>query len=176
MTQQSNTGSFIPTSFTWDIALLKDIDVTKPEFKELLVRLYQNLNRMALTLNAKVAGYYDTNEYASGKQFFPLPTNMSGTPSWRPSFATTIDFGALPNAATKSVPHGLTFTSTVRFINIYGAATDGTIPEGLPIPYSSATAVANNIELWVDGTNVNIATGVDYSSYTAYIILEYLKY
>ena len=47
MSQPQQHGAYAPTTFIWDVEQLQHIEVTSPEFKELLVRLYQNLNLMA---------------------------------------------------------------------------------------------------------------------------------
>ena len=46
-------GLYIPTTSVWDVSEIYSTDVTKPEFKELLVRMYQNLNNMAMATNNK---------------------------------------------------------------------------------------------------------------------------
>jgi hypothetical protein len=173
-------GSFIPTNYVWDVAQVYSTDVTSPEFKELLVRMYQNVNNMILALNLKDTGIYNTSPFINSQVFFPNPSLNSSTsqlPEFRQVYRTVINFGALPNAAIKSVPHTIICTSNTTFTRIYGTASKTTAPFSyIPIPYSSVTAVADNIELYVDAANVNIATASDYSAYTTtYVILEYLQ-
>ena len=176
--QYQNIGSFIPTTYVWDVAILQEIDVTSPEFKELLVRMYQYINLMALSLNTRDAGYYNTSEFVNGQLFFPNPANNSSTteaPDFRQVYRLVVNFGPLPNTGTTSVPHGLTITPATTFTRIYGAASDQTNELYIPIPYASPT-LANNIELNVDATNVNITTGGNRSTYNVtYVILEYLQ-
>lgn len=174
-----NVGSFTPTTNVWDTSELEKIDVTKPEFKELLVRLYQNLNLMANVLSTKDSGYYYTNtEFVNGQIFFPNPllsSRTSSAPIPRQDFRVVVIFGALPNATTKSVPHGINVTAMTTFTRIYGAATNPATLNYIPIPYASATG--DNVELWIDATNVNIKTNsATWIGYTiTYIIVEYLK-
>jgi hypothetical protein len=174
-----NAGAFIPTSQVWDVSEIYETEVTSPAFKELLVRLYQNLNNMALAINGKDTGIYHTDEFVTGKLYPPDPTSTSATltkPIQRPVYRKVIDFGALPNAATKTVAHGLTVSATMIWVNMYGCATDPVALIGIPIPYASDTA-SDNIELWVDNTNVNITTAADWRAYSkCYIVLEYLKF
>ena len=40
---QVNSGSYIGTTQVWDVSQIYDIEVNSPEFKELIVRLYQNI-------------------------------------------------------------------------------------------------------------------------------------
>lgn len=173
-----NTGSFVPTSYVWDIARLYEIEVTSPEFKELLVRLYQNLNLMALILNTKDSAYYNTSEFINGQLFFPNPANNSSTataPDFRQVYRTVVNFGPLPNTGTTSVPHNITITPKTTFTRIYGATSNPTQNLYLPLPYAAQPA-AENIELYVDLTNVNIVTGADETLFTTtYVILEYLQ-
>ena len=172
-------GSFIPTTNIWDPTEIYSTEVTSPEFKELLVRLYQNLNLMAINLNNKDTGYYDTSEFVTGQKYFPKPglTSLSGqTPDFRQTYRKVINFGALPNTGTTNVAHGLTVDANTIFTRIYGAVTDPAGLSFLPLPYASSTA-ANNIELSVNNTNVTIITGSNRSAYTiTYIVLEMIKF
>ncbi len=171
------SGSFIPTTQVWDVSEVYSTDVNSAQFKELIVRLYQNMNLSATAGNTKDAGIYDTEEFVNGQSFFPsTATNSSvnSAPIRRQVFRKVINFGALPNNTTKSVAHGLIVTSGYTFTRIYGcASTPSTI--FIPLPYASGTS-ADIIELFVDGTNVSIKTGADKTTYTVcYVILEYLK-
>lgn len=178
MTNNSSTvGSFVQTTQVWDVAQLYQTDVNSPEFKELLVRMYQQINNIAVSINTRDAAYYDTQEFVNGQLLFPNPALNSSTstyPAYRQIFRMVINFGTLPNTATKSVAHGITITQATSFTRIYATATD---PSTLfiPIPYASPTLV-NNIEINVDPTNVNITTGSDRTAFTTcYVILEYVQ-
>jgi len=59
MANPQQVGSFVPTTNVWDPSEIYSVDVTSPRFKELLVRLYQNVNLIAVVLNTKDSGYYD---------------------------------------------------------------------------------------------------------------------
>jgi len=170
-------GSFVPTTNIWDTAELEDIDVTKPEFIELLIRMYQNLNLLSQVVNSKDSGYYYPQEFVNGQKFFPNPAaaaTSTQSQAARADFRYFLNFGTLPNNTTISVPHGLTLTTITSATRIYGAATNPTAIEFVPIPYASASG--NTIELYIDGTNVNITTNSNWSAYTTtYVIFEYLK-
>jgi len=167
-----NTGAFIPTTNVWDVSEIYSTDVKSPEFKELLVRLYQNLNVMAMGVNNRDAGLYDTSEFVCGQQFFPDPALTSAssvTPTFRNVFRKVVNFGALPNNTGKSVAHGITTTVNTSFTRMYGVATDPTGFSALAIPNSDIT-------LELDGTNVTITTTADLTAYTTtYVVLEYIK-
>lgn len=173
-----STGLFVPTTQVWDVTEIYQTDVTSPQFKELLVRLYQNLNSMAMSVNGRDAGIYDKTEFVNGQTFFPAATVSSATsssPDQRQVYRKVIDFGALPNAAAKAVAHGLTVTAGYSFTRIYATASDPVALRYIPIPYASGV-LANNIELSVDNVNVTITTGINMVAFTTcYVVLEYLK-
>ena len=171
-------GVSIDTSFVWDMQELAKTEVTSPEFKELLVRLYQNLNSMALVVNAKETGNYPVVEVLSGQRYFSNPIFNSTTqaaPTLREVHRKVINYTtALPNTAMATIPHFITCTAATTFTRIYGVANNRAGTTYLPLPYSS-TVLANNIELSVDGTNVYITTGSNRTAYTiTYIVLEWI--
>jgi hypothetical protein len=174
MAQGTDTGSFVPTTFIWDAAELQHLDVTSDRFKELLVRLYQNLNLMQLSLNVKDSAYYDQTEFVNGQSFFPsedVPSTSTDAINRRQAFRKVINFGALPNTSTKNVAHEIDITSGYSFTRIYGCASDTTNLVYQPIPNANS-----DIHLRVTSTNVVITTSSNLSSYdTTYVVLEYLK-
>lgn len=177
--QGNLVGLYIPTTNIWDVEQIREMDVKSDDFKELLVRLYQNLNSISTAINLKDSAYYDTNSFVNGQQFFPDPNlnSRSGTvPTPRPGFRLVINFGALPNATTKSVAHNLTITPGNTFTRIYGAASDTTGFNYIPLPYASPTLI-DNIELSVDATDVTVTTGSNRSNFNiSYIIVEFLQF
>jgi hypothetical protein len=176
----ASVGAFIPTTFVYDISQIYAIDVNTPEFKEFLVVLYQNMNKMAQSINIRDAGYYDTNEFVNGQMYFPNPAlttyNLGGGyASYRQVYRKVFNFGALPNIATKSVAHTIPLNPKTTFTRIYGAASDTTGRNYIPLPYASPT-LANSIELNVDATSINVTTGSNRTNFnTSYIVLEYIQ-
>ncbi len=174
--EQTNPGLFVPTTSVWEINQLHETDVKSEAFKELLVRLYQNINNIVLSLNKKDSAYYFEEEFING-QVFPSPVTASASQEGLQVFRKVIKFGALPSSTTKVMPHGLTITTNFNFTRIYGCATDPN-PAGqtyIPLPYASPVA-ANNIELKVDNTNVSVTAGSNRSAFTTtWIVIEYLK-
>ena len=170
-------GSFVPTTNIWDVSEIYTVDMNSDKFRELLVRLYQNLNTISIVLNSKDTGYYVDSEFTNGQLFFPNPSltsQSSSTPIYRQVIRTVVDFGALPNTGTTSVAHNIGPTTAYSFTRIYGCASDTTGLNYIPLPYASPTA-ANAIELKVDGTNVTIITGSNRSNFdTCYVVLEYI--
>lgn len=174
MAQGENTGAFVPTTFVWDYAELQEVDVRSDKFKELLVRLYENLNLMQLNLNIKDSAYYDTNEFVNGQLFPPsssAPSTSTQAINRRQVFRKMIDFGALPNTATKNVAHEIDITTGFSFTRIYGCASDTTNLLYTPIPNANT-----DIRITLTATNVVITTSANYSAYdTTYVVVEYLK-
>lgn len=171
-------GAFVQTTQVWDVAQVEDVDVNSKEFKELLIRLYQQINNISNVLNIKDTGQYQLSEFITGQLFFSNPALSSDTLQVaidRQVIRKVINFGALPNAATKSVAHGINCTSATSFTAIYGASTDPSGLNYIPLPYASPTLI-NNIELKLTGTNVTIITGSNRSNFTiTYIVLEYIQ-
>lgn len=153
------------------------------------VRLRQNLNNIALSLNAKVAGYYSQEEYINGKLFYPdysrVNSYTDAPPTFRQTYSKTIEIGPLPGAGpypqTKQVLHEISGypvagPMTFIFVTISGCATDQANLKGIPLPFSSPT-IADNIAIQVIGPNIEIIVGKDYSAFTeAYVLLEYIKF
>lgn len=187
MATSAQYGAFIPTNFLFDAQQLNEVKNIDPLLRELLVKLYQNINQMALITNISDKGQYAVSEFVNGQQWFPNPANTSATaavPTNRQVCRYVVNFGALPNTATKQATTQIILTTGYRFTRIYGCASDPVNFRYIPLPYSSATAVASNIELFVDsvvvGPNrfarVNVITGANYSAFTTtYIVLEYIK-
>lgn len=178
MANRPGEGTYLPTTQIWDVVDIQSMSVSSEEFKELIIRLYQNLNVMANVINGKEYAKYDTLEGSNNQMFFPNPaytptTNMA--PQWRNVYRTVVNFGALPNAGTKAVAHNITINKFFSVTRMYGASTDPVGVVFIPLPYSSPT-LNENIVLFADDTNVTVTTDIDYSAYTTtYIVLEYIK-
>ena len=170
--QRNNTGQFIATTAVFDVGRLYQVEVDSPEFKELIVSLYQQVNNISLSLNTKEFGYYLEEELVDSALYFN-PASSSQL-DLRPEFRLTIDTGPLPAGVTL-IPHGLTILASWKFTDIYGAATDNIGFNYLPLPYADVS-LGGNIELRVDAVNViiNNASGIAFTS--GIVVLEYLKF
>ncbi len=91
----------------------------------------------------------------------------------KPIFRKTISFGALLDTNVKSVAHGITGVDQwIGFKGITGAG-GGAV---FPIPHADGPAPAAALKIWADDTNINVATGVDWSASTpTYIVIEWTK-
>lgn len=86
-------------------------------------------------------------------------------------YQKTINCGALPNTASKNIPHNI--ANVNEFIFAYGFAYARDIGSSLPLPTVSNTP-ANCVSFFILGDNISLGTGVDRSIYTSsYITLQY---
>lgn len=169
--QQINTGSFVPTTNVWDISRLYDVEVGSPEFKELLVRLYQNVNTIAIVLNAKCSGYYINEEFVNGKLYFN--PNDNNSLELRPGFQKSINTGAL-GAGVTAVNHGITVTNTLKWMFMSGAATNTGTGVGYPITFGGAAN--NNIGVNTTSTQIIINNNSGITFTDSQVTLEYVKF
>jgi hypothetical protein len=173
--QQQNTGSFVPTTNVWDVNEIYALEELSDDFKDLLVRLYQNLNLMATVLNTKDSAYYLTQQFMSGQLYYNPATN--DPLQLRPGFRTTIDTGALA-AGTTTVAHningatGITANYTWFFVN--GAATNSTTPLGVPLPYVGTTGT-DNISISVGKFDINIVNNSGLTFDRSSVTLEFVQ-
>ncbi len=170
-------GMFVGTTTAFDT---DSKEINTQEFRDFINILQQNINNISNVLNMKTSGSHPLGvEFVTGNTYFPNPSYSSSTdvnPVERPEFSVTIDFGSLPNTATKSVAHGITINSNTVFTRADIMATDTTAFKSIKIPYSSTTA-ADIIEFNIDSANINIITGKDMTSYDKTIVtLYYLKF
>jgi hypothetical protein len=146
------------------------IPETWEEGREFLV---ETLRKISNAINVREIGWLLDEELLNGQQFFP-GTSSSNDQLFRSVFRKVIDFGTLPNTGTKTVPHGITFDSNFTLLHLYGAATD---PIGLvAFDLGHAAAAPNQVELFMNATNIVIITGSDRSAYTrTFITIEYIQ-
>lgn len=167
----ADIGLYVPTTRIINTG----IDLDKKGLLFVMTNITRDINYMSLALNAKNSGYYVLTEFLDGNQWFNLTTtDQSSSRVYRGEFRCVVNFGALPNATSATVAHGLDTTNWI-VTKIYGAATDPTGSNFIPIPYASPT-LNQNISIAVDATNVTITTGIDRTAFTTtYVVLEYLK-
>ena len=89
-------------------------------------------------------------------------------------YEKTINFGALPNNASKTVNHGI---SNMGYLVQAFATGYAAIYNALPIPWvNNSSNAKDQLCMIVNSTGVIIRTGGDRSSYdTCYVTLRYLK-
>ena len=143
--------------------------------------LTEYLKKITNAVNIREIGWFLEEELLSGQQFFPGTSSSPEDQQFRSVFRRVVNFGALPNAGTKSVPHGITVTENTSLVQPYAAATQPLViapPQAflaIPIPFSSPT-LNENIKITMDATNINITTAIDYSAYTrCYVSIHYIQ-
>lgn len=167
---QQNWGLYVPTTDVWDQAQLQEVNVNSEEFKLLLVRLYQNVNNIAIALNYKDSAIYDTQEFVNGQVFFSnTPTDNT---KFRNDFRFVMNVGALA-LGVNTFPHNLAVTNTWTWTRLYATATDSVGLQGYPIPWAGAAGAF--ISIIVNATNVVINNNSGVSFTSCIVVLEYLK-
>jgi hypothetical protein len=86
-------------------------------------------------------------------------------------YEKTINFGALPNNTYKYVEHNISNLASV--VNVTGVGIDGT--NSIPILFCWTDTINSVVAVYVDGNNIVVGAGMDRSSYTAYITIQYTK-
>lgn len=168
--QSINAGSYVPTSYNWDVTQLMSTDVTSPEFKELIVRLYQYLTNIAIVLNSKESAMYSLNQFQTSQLWFnPNSTNLGDR---RGAFREAFNIGPIGAGLTTQL-HNLPLTDQWKFTRIYGVASNTTTFNYLPLPF--AGFAGNNIELYVDATRVIVNNGSGLVFTDVYVVLEFVK-
>jgi len=170
----NNQSDSLPLNNIWDIQAIQSVDVNSQDFKELLVNLYQRLSKVNNTVNTLDSGRHPLFEIINNQEWFIEQTNNFDNTN-RENYRMTVDFGALPNNTSKSVPHGIEVTEDYTWTFVSCSATDPVGLLGIHLNYQDTTG--NIAFLSIDATNVTITTNADFSNYTrCIIVLEYLKY
>lgn len=88
-------------------------------------------------------------------------------------YKKTVSIGALPNATTKDVAHGISNLSKV--IKIEGYSYRPSNPQFFSFSFASTTA-AYSVGAYVTGPNITVRTGIDRTDFTeTYVTLYYTK-
>lgn len=86
-------------------------------------------------------------------------------------YEITVNFGALPNATTKSVDPQI--SNIDKVISLDAIADNGTVYQAIPYPSNTAP---NSIMLFYDANGINMTTGYNWSTYTdSYVTMRYTK-
>lgn len=149
------------------------------------VAVYNGVSWIFVTRDASMIAYvndekiryaFDSNE----SLWYPLQPIWTTTEHWTGRYkdgsriwSKSVDFGALPNATTKSVAHGVTgmIMSYLKAPTFEGSASNGTVAWPMPI----VTTAFIILDVSIDATNIVIASGTNLSSFSAFIRLEYCK-
>ena len=88
-------------------------------------------------------------------------------------YKKTVNFGALPDSADKTVAHGISNLS--RVIKIEGTSYKSAESKFTPLPSPGVSDSTYSMNLQVDATGVTIYTGFDRANETAYVTIYYTK-
>ena len=94
--------------------------------------------------------------------------------SGKPVYTKTINFGALPNATTKTVAHGVVNTEDVWIDNLRSTIKD---PNGsiYSVQFPNPNSAVSSWTTWTDRTHVSTVTGINRTTLTAIITILYTK-
>jgi hypothetical protein len=136
---------------------------------QLLIQLTSRDTTLAYAINIREIAQYETVELLNGQQFFTPGSAQAKRFGYRKVFLLP----ATVAGATTNIAHGL--SGVTAYTHIYGCATTA-VPDDRPIPYASATAVNQQIEVKILGTNIVVINGAAAPNITGgFIVLEYLK-
>lgn len=154
----NSIGPFLQTSFFFPEEF--------PAFRFKMLPLY---TQIANCVNTRQIGIFSLQEFLTGEQW-----DTSGNPQLKKQpYRQVFYIGAIATGATSTTAHGI--TGITSFTHIYGTCVTDVV-DYRPIPYASATAVNQQLELKVDATNITIISGAAAPNITsAIVVLEYLK-
>lgn len=161
----NNDNQIIPDDITFDTVNQCSVDLTS--FGTLTGTWSISVGFGAGGVSSSPSLFSSTEEAIPGRYW---ETSTPG--EYKQYYRKTVSIGALPNATSKDVAHGVT-NFEIESIRLYGAAENNTAV--LPLPFVT-TVAANQIDVrWLDSTNLRIATGSNFSAYNGWIVVEYAK-
>ena len=173
MSNPAQVGSFIPQNNIWDVSQIYATEGISPQLQELLVRMYQNLNMMAINVNIKTSGYYDTTDFVDGSLWFPNPLYNSTTtsfPSYRQELRKIIYLNSLPPGIT-AVNHNIVANASLSFTDLRGTAND-TI--GFNYRSFCCSGAGVDISITANATQVTLTNNTAITFNVVYVRLEWL--
>lgn len=166
-TPGSISVAYLPTSRTFP-----------EDFTELTPVLTKSYIEIAQAVNRRTIGVFNTYQAVTGNQYYSLQNNNIQNPiQFRQSYRRIYPFGPIASGATLTINHLI--TGITQFVAIYGnCITDGMIFANaiyLPIPYVSVTNVNQQIQIYVNNSQIFILNGAGADNIlSGTIVLEYL--
>lgn len=136
-------------------------------FLEQITRYYRDIARK---VNEKEGGMYpQALEVLTSQKFF-----TAGNPrAYRSVFRKVFPVTAIAAGATLNIAHGI--VGFVELVNLYGSCITNVV-DYRPIPFTSAVAVNQGIQVLLVGANISITNGAAAPNITSgYIVAEYVK-
>lgn len=87
-------------------------------------------------------------------------------------FRKVVDCGEMPNAGSKTVPHGI--TNFHKITHIFGSVNKSDNSNTLPLPFA-ATSANYNIYIAVGKNNITLQPGSDRTGYLATVVIEFAR-
>lgn len=154
-------------------------DVVPASWEDARPFIVEQLKRITISLNSREIGFFLDQELLTGKAFIPgsnIVLTGGTSQQFRSVLRMVVDFGALPNASVKSVPHGIIVDANFTLVQMWACATNPISLVSFPISYSDPYVLSNAVALNMDATNVNIATGTNLSAFTrCFVVIEYMQ-
>ena len=93
----------------------------------------------------------------------------------KPVYQKCVDFGALPNATTKTVAHGIENLEDVVDARLF--ATDASHTNFLPLNFTATSSqnLPYQVSGYITSTNIRIDTGSNRSGFSGYVVIQYTK-
>jgi len=148
-------------------------DTVPQGWQEARQKIVEDLRLISDAVNAREIGWYIQDQVITGKQCFSTVSasglnDLGRSNVYRTIFRKVIDFGALPNTAVKTVPHGILFNANFTLIHLYASATD-------PVGFTAFTLPGANSSIEMDATKIIVTTTSNLSNYTrCIVVIEYL--
>jgi hypothetical protein len=158
---------YLPTSRMFPVEQDKLIQVLSKTYLE-----------TAQAVNRRTIGIYNKFQSVTGNQWYSTTTASNQNIAPRQSYRRVYTFGAIvAGAAALEIPHEL--TNLVQFVFIGGncitAASVNPNGKYLPIPYTSAADVTEQIQIYVSDTSIFIVNGAGADNIiSGTVVLEYL--
>lgn len=156
---------FLPLYSTFPSAATQPADLN--------VRMTQIYSSTAIAVNSREIASYLLIERQTGQTWYPGTTANSPT-DFRNGYRSVYKIAAIVAPGTTTIAHGLTNIGTYALTKIYGTLYNNN--SGAPLFVPLPQAAPDDVALTVDGTNINIiAATATYNTFSAIVVLEYLK-
>lgn len=130
--------------------------------KELSVQLNRSYLDIANSVNSRTIGVFPVNRPATtGNEYFTSGNRKQQSFRRLYQFTTTLTF-----------PHGINFVTFGGFVDIYGTFVSGGV--WYPLPYVDTAAIANQVSIKVNSTNIVITAGAIVPT-SGFVVLEWLS-
>tara|TARA_R110000868_G_scaffold121883_3_gene323339 strand:- start:8078 stop:8566 length:489 start_codon:yes stop_codon:yes gene_type:complete len=140
------------------------------EIQALSVELDRSYLDIANSVNSRTIGLYSTNAFVTTGDAWYVNSNQK--------MQTIRKIYTFTSGGT--IAHGINFSNIVGFVQIYGTFTDSlnkSVQNWFPLPYVNVTGANNQINIYLDTTNINIQVGGGAPPPIAYgyVVLEFLS-